>query len=271
MKLKSAFLWFYQLVYRFVNEGYSYRAASLVYATLLAIVPMATVGLTVLSWIPYFQGLGKPIQNFILNNFVTESATNITVYMQQIWQQTQHIPFINLVFLLFIGVFLLLNIKDAFNSIWETENQRNYFVNFSINLVVLITLPILLGLSLLASTFLFSLPLIKTITSTLYLHHALFSLFPYLFTFLAFFLLNWLLPSTHVPKFAALLGAFTSTVLFELSKWGFAEYVKYSTTYKLLYGTLSVIPIFLIWVYVCWVIVLFGAVVAHDIAKMRHR
>ena len=253
---------------RFINEDYSYRAASLVYTSLLSIVPLAIVSLTALSLIPGLAGAGQIIQDFIFKNFVAESASAILEYLQKFWEQTQHFSWITLFFLLIVCVFLILNIGHMFDTIWQVEKKRNYILSFIVYLLILVFAPIFIGLSILISTFLFSLPFISALNHIPYLQSSLLFLFPYLLTFIGFTLLNWLLPSTKVRLSAAALGGITSTILFELSKWGFAEYVQYSTTYKLLYGTLSILPMFLVWLYLCWVIVLFGGVVSHEFDKL---
>jgi membrane protein len=93
--------------------------------------------------------------------------------------------------------------------------------------------------------------------------------FPYLFTFLAFILIYIIVPNCKVQIRYAATGAFVATIFFEIAKYGFAVYVTNFPFYKLMYGAFSIIPIFLIWLYVSWQIILFGAVICHDLAQRQ--
>lgn len=95
-------------------------------------------------------------------------------------------------------------------------------------------------------------------------------LLPYFAAGLVFTLFNWLLPSCRVKLRYALVGGIMTAVLFEGVKVVFSLYFRYFPTYRLIYGAFAAIPIFLIWIYVSWIIILLGALVCCNVQSARH-
>jgi membrane protein len=93
------------------------------------------------------------------------------------------------------------------------------------------------------------------------------TLLPYCGTFIAFFLLYFSLPNCKVPKSSAAIGALVATVLFEIARYGFAIYVTTFTNYRLVYGALAVLPTFLAWLYITWLVILFGVVISYILTQ----
>ena len=75
--------------------------------------------------------------------------------------------------------------------------------------------------------------------------------------------LNWVLPAVRVPFRAALIAGIVTDILFEIAKYGFSIYIYHVATYRLLYGALATVPVFLIWLYVSWITILFGTLIGH--------
>ena len=122
--------------------------------------------------------------------------------------------------------------------------------------------PILIGASMVATSYLVSLPLISDAAHT-QVGREISGWLPLLASALAFTLLYWLVPNRPVKGWHALMGGLVAAVLFEWAKKGFALYVTTFPTYQAIYGALAAIPIFLIWLYVSWVLVLLGAEFTH--------
>lgn len=86
---------------------------------------------------------------------------------------------------------------------------------------------------------------------------------------LLLFLLYVLMPNTRVRVKPALVGAVVAGVLWEVAKWVFRLYVSQAVSYSVLYGTLGLIPLFLLWLYFTWLIMLFGLEVSYTLQAMR--
>ena len=262
-KIWSVLRYFY---HRFAKEGCSYRAAALAYTTLLSVVPLVIIGFGVLSLIPYFSGVGKEIEHFVLSNFVAESATAIAQQINYFLQNVHRLSIFNLIFLAIIALILMYNINRAFNTIWHAERHFHFTLSFVVYTLVLLLSPIIVGGFVLLGTSLSKTAFIIAVMQLPYIEKPLSFLSPHVLTFVIFTILNWVLPSCRVRLFHAVVGGLISTVLFELAKYGFTVYLTHFPTYRLLYGALAVIPIFLIWLYVSWLTILLGALTANIMA-----
>jgi membrane protein len=251
---------------RLVSEGCTYRAASLAYTTLLSIVPIMFVTGTIMSFFPTLQGEAQHIQRIILQNFVAESTMAISQHLDDFAKNISQLSIMNAFFLVFVGILLIHNMNSAFTSIWRATQPLWFSVRILIYLVVLVLSPILLASMLFFSTSLIKLTFLADLLEKTDIRKILFVSLPYLIVFVTFTLLNWVLPSCKVRLKYAVFGGLISTILFEIAKYIFVLYIRAIPTYRLLYGALSTIPIFLVWLYVAWVIVLLGVIVSHTIA-----
>lgn len=251
---------------RFDEDGCSHLAASLAYSTLLSLVPLAMVSFLVLSYFPALQGTGEALQRFILQNFVATSANVIASHLNEFLSSIRILSWTNIVALIVVSVLLMYNMVVAFNHIWHVKFRRSLALSFIVYLLILFLMPIFFGVLLLVSSYLASLPLISGTTTVLFLKKPLLIIFPYLVSFITFTFFNWILPSAKVKLWQAATAGFLTTILFESAKYVFTLYLTYFPTYRLIYGAFATIPIFLIWIYVCWSIILFGAIVCNILA-----
>jgi len=256
----------HKIIVDFFRVGGVSHAASLAYVTLLSLVPLMILGFNVLTIFPLFFGLQEKIQQFIFTNFVASSAQMILGHVKVFITQTQHLSVLGMIFLLITSAFMIFSMEQTFNQIWRVPKHRNVFHAITMYLAVLLFAPFLLGIGFIASSYLINFKLFFGITMVTN-EEAIFAVFPYLFTFSAFFLVYIIVPNCQVEMRHAAIGAAIATIFFEIAKYSFAIYIKIFPFYQLLYGAFSIIPIFLIWLYVSWLIVLFGAVVSHNVAK----
>lgn len=248
---------------RFFDDGCPHLGASLTYSTLLTLVPLMMLVFGILAFFPVFQGIGDQIQTFVINNFVAASANVISTYLQQFVSQLKQLDWVNFSVLMFVSILMIYNMVHAFNQIWHTQMERHIATYFFIYLVVLILAPILFGLLVVITSYIASLPLIETLTDEKIIHTPLVFLVPYLTTFITFTFFNWALPSCYVRFRYAVYAGLISTVMFQLAKYLFVLYLSYVPTYRLIYGALSTVPIFLMWIFMSWEIILFGGLLCH--------
>ena len=247
---------------QFKKDGCANRAAALAFTTLLSLVPMFTISFTLLKALPVFQELTLKIQTFIINNFVAASAEMIQQHLQAFVEHTSKLSALGMVFFLFTAVLMIFNMEQAFNAIWRTKKQRSFLSGFLMYWAVLTLTPVLIGIGIAVSTYLASLPLISEAANMLGLKKILLVSTPYLATLTAFTVLYQAVPNCKVKFRSAFIGGIIATILFELAKQGFVLYITHFSVYRLLYGAMAAIPIFLVWIYFSWIIILFGAVVS---------
>jgi membrane protein len=247
---------------RFKEDRCVQFAASLTYTTLLALVPIVTIALTVLSAFPVFTDLMTQLKVFILDNFVPISAGKIiSVYMQQFSQKAAHLTALGIGLLAVTAFVLMLTIDHAFDVIWRVRRKRPLLRRFLIYWAALTLGPLLIGVSLSLTSYLVSLPLGLT-KGVPVVGMVTLKMVPVALTIFAFALLYRVVPSRPVLPLHALVGGVVAGIAFELMKKVFALYVTHFPTYTLVYGAFASVPLFLIWIYLSWLVVLSGAVIA---------
>lgn len=257
------------VVGRFFEDRCPQAATSLAYTTLLSLVPLVTVAVTLFAAFPVFTDLMTQVKIFLLTNMVPEIAGKIiTVYMVQFSEKAARLTMIGMAFLVVTALLLMQTIDRTFNTIWRVRQQRGMLHRFLTYWAVLTVGPLLLGASLSITYYLVTLslgyvkhiPLIGEISLRLV---------PTLLMTLTFSLLYFAVPNRYVPFKHALAGGLVAGIGFELMKKGFAWYITSFPTYKLVYGAFAAFPIFLLWIYVSWLVILIGAVIAASLSHWK--
>lgn len=248
---------------RFNEDGCAYRAAALTYTTLLSLVPLMAVSFAILSAFPVFKLLSAQIQNFIFDNFVATSSKAIQLYLQEILRQVGSLPLIGFLSLVITAILMMFNMDRAINEIWRVKERRKGISAIVLYWAVLTFAPLLLGISIAATSYLISLKFISEAATHLGLVNPILHVLPFVLSIILFAFFYAAIPNCHVPIRYAVISAIIAGFLFELAKGAFTFYVTNFPVYALLYGALASIPLFLIWLYICWVIILFGAVISN--------
>lgn len=257
---------------RFSEDRCQRVAAALSFTTILSLVPLLTVGISAFSMFSGFEAWTERFQDLIYDNFVPAAGDAVSRHLRGFVQNAGRLTTVGLVFLLFASLVALSTIEDAFNDIWRVERGRSLIQRILVYWAVLSLGPLLIVASLSLSSYLLSL---EFVSETAMLKGALrwmLTLVPFALELLAFLLLYVAVPNWNVPMRAALVGALFAAVLFEIAKRLFALYLLAFGSYEAIYGALATIPIFLIWVYLSWFIVLLGVelvVILSDGGKPR--
>lgn len=254
---------------RFYREQYTYQASALSFTLLLALVPLLSVVVTIVSLFPVFTKFITLAQNYIVANFLPESSTIIELHLEGFIHQAASLPLIGIVFLFVTTAMSIITIENTLNQIWQIPNQRKKYVSGLTFWIVLLLSPLLIGVSIFLSTYFFSLTWVAGAISWLSIDKLLLVMMPIIINTCIFSTIYIVVPQAKVNWRDGVSGGFIAAILFELSRIGFAFYYKISSTYELIYGVFAVIPIFLVWIYVIWVIILYGALVAHEQALQR--
>ncbi len=247
------------------------RAGALAFATLLTLVPLLAVILVVLAKFPFINSVGNDIQTFIFTNFVPTSGETIYAYVKKFIEQASHLSLIGSISLVVTSILLLSNIEQTLNAIWQVTIRRNGLISLLLHWTILFLAPLLIALGFLISSYIFSLSFVMHATEWLHLKAYLLILTPFLLSAAAFSFLYIVMPNCKVKIHNAFIGGVVAAILFELAKQGFILYVRYFPSYELLYGALAAIPLFLIWIYISWLVVLFGAEVSYALGAFRKR
>jgi len=254
---------------RFKHDRCSQAAASLTFTTLLSLVPLITITLTMLAAFHVFEDFSTQIKNDVLSNLMPDkSALVVTQYMQQFAESATRLTAVGIVFLAVTAMSMMLTIDKAFNVIWRVSQPRPLIKRLVVYWTILTVAPLLIGTSLSLTSWLVWLTLGYAKHIPVFGVEAL-RILPVLFTTVAFTLLFLLVPNRYVPRTHALIGAIFSAVLFETMNRVFANYISHFPTYKLVYGAFASVPIFLLCIYLSWLTILLGAVVASSLSHWR--
>lgn len=243
------------------SEPLALRAAALTYLTLLAIVPLLAVVFSIFQAVVGTDELQAQLQAFILKNLAVGTAEDFATYIQEHVHKASGAALggIGFAFLLASSISLLANMEKAFNATFQAPRPRPLALRIGIYWSLLTLGPLLLSLSI-AGTALLQSQSFVFLGAT---RKVILTLLPYLVTYGTFMLLYMIVPAVVVKRRAAMIGAVVAGTVWEIAKIAYASSLSSIVRKDAVYGSLSAIPVFLLWVYVSWVIVLFGARVAY--------
>lgn len=242
------------------------EAASLSYTSLLAMVPLLAVIFGVVSAFPVFSQVSAKLQAFIFSNFIPAAGEQIESYLNTFLGSVGSLTLPGTIFLIITALLLMFRIEVAFNRIWRVERARALTNRIMMYWSVLTLGPILTGAAIALSA--------QKVLTTLGLEEGLApgwnQLGIFFLSWMVFTMFFVLVPNRRVRFRDALAGAFLSTILFALAKLGFVAYVS-NANYSVIYGALATVPIFLLWLYIVWAVVLFGASLAASLTTFSEK
>lgn len=251
------------------SEPITLRAAALTYLTVLSLVPLLAVVFSLFQAVVGTAELQSKLQDFILANLAVGAresfSKNITQYIAR--ASSGAIGGVGFVFLVGSAVSLMANVEAAFNHTFRAPRQRSLPLRFGVYWCLLTLGPILLALSVAATALLQSARLFSWLGP---LRQAALLVTPFLITYAAFTLLYLIVPAVQVKRRAAIIGALVAGTAWEIAKILYAWASANSVRQNAIYGSLSAIPIFLMWTYISWILVLFGARVAYVVQAAHH-
>ena len=242
---------------RFKEDRCARHAAALSYSALLALAPMMAIAFSILS-LGAFESLGQQLEQFIYRNLVPTAGDIVHQYLDQFAGQAGKLTAVGLLFFLLTALLLLFNIEESFNDIWRVNKGRPLGQRLTVYWAMITLGPLLMGGSLSLSTYFLSLR-VADVPFSQEVQSAGILMLPFIFEMAAFFVLYAIMPNVDVKWRHALAGALVATLLFELTKRGFAMFIVNFNNYEIVYGALATIPIFLIWIFLSWMVTLVGA------------
>jgi len=250
------------VVRRFVEDRCLMVAGSLTYTTLLALVPVFAVTIALTAKVPLVRDFIAALKSFILKNFLPDVAGRMVGdYMEQFAQNAARLTVIGLIIILATAIALMFTIDGAFNDIWRTRQRRSWWKRLVAYFSLLTLGPLLIGASLSVTSYVVHWS--RTFDRTLpMLDDWLLKIISFGLTTLALVLAYRAVPNRYVPMRHAVVAGVSAALLFELVKHLFVAYILRVPTYSLVYGAFASVPIFLLWLFCCWMVVLIGAEVA---------
>jgi membrane protein len=246
-------------------------AGSLTFTTMLALVPLATVAFALFTAFPIFSSFQMSLQIFLADHLMpAQLNSQIFNYLNQFASKAKGLTTIGMIFLFVTAVMTMMTVESAFNVIWRVRKARPIAQRILVYWAIITLGPVLIGVSLSMSSYLFTRSMAFTAAQHIppvidwALTGAVLPL-----TALAFTMLYVFLPNCRVEWRDAVIGGVAAAIAFELAKRGFGYYVRRIPTYTAVYGAFAAVPLFLLWMYLCWFIALAGAMIASALPAIR--
>ncbi len=238
----------------FIGNDDLLRASALTFTVALSIVPILALAFSAVKGFGGAERLRPLVERYLALG--GSGASQLMTYIENV--NAAALGSAGGAFLLITVISTMGTVEQALNTIFNVPQSRSYFRKFSDYLSVLFTVPFLI-VAALGFTAVFS---VRISHFPLVTHLA-----PYLFVWAGFFFLYVFFPYTNVRYRPALIGSFVAAVLFQIAQWGYVGFQVGVANYHAIYGALASVPIFLVWIYVAWAIVLFGAELTASIQR----
>jgi membrane protein len=242
-------------------------AGSLTFTTLLSIVPLFAVALALFTAFPLFAQFRGELENFLLKVLPGQISSTVMRYVNEFAAQATRLTALGVAFLAVTALSMIITVDRVLNDIWRVRDRRPLTQRVLIYWAIITLGPILIGASLSASSFLWSLSAdaVKQLPRLL---RSVLDYAPLVISGFAYAALYVFVPNRNVAWRDALIGGFIAAVLAELVKGMFGVFVSRGSA-RSVYGAFAVLPLFLIWVYLSWYVLLFGAAIAATLPRLR--
>jgi len=258
------------IVRRFHTENMANTAAALAFTTLLALVPLVTLLVSVASFIPYFDILISRFDQIIISGLLPSDAGGaISKHIGRFVLKARALTLPGIIVLVVTTFFLMQTIERTFNHLWQVK-RRPWLQRLRLYAFVMVVWPFLMG----ALATLMSYAVTTSLgffSEPLWVRKQIFSGLSFLLLGCFFSFLYYAVPNAVVSKRAAMSGGVFVTVMFSLMQKGFEMYLVGAGNFKSVYGAFATVPIFLIWMYLSWALVLIGGLIVATLFRQAQR
>ncbi len=247
----------------FLEDRCFLHASALSFSSILSIVPFFALAFAVLKGL----GVHNSLEPFIIDKLAAgspEIVDRVITYIDN--TKMGSVGAMGLAALIVTVITLLGNIEESFNHIWGVKETRSLNRKFSDYLSVIIIGPLLLLAATSVTSSLQSQDLVRWLINTEYVGGFILFLFkfvPYLSIWIALIFLYIFMPNTKVRFSSALVGGVLAGTIWQIAQWGYIHFQVGVAKYNAIYGALSALPIFMVWIYTSWLIVMLGVEIVY--------
>ncbi len=245
-------------------------AGSLTFTTVLAVVPVMTIAFAIFTTFPLFNTFRDSLEAYFIQSLMPRGVTNTILDNLSLFAaKANRLSAVGAVTLVLTAIMMFAIVDRSLNRIWRVKTPRSFTQSLIVYWAIMTLGPLLIGASLSFTT------LVSPVTSTLAQQlpwlGTISSVFISLLLMTTFFgLLYLIVPNRLVDWRDALIGGLVAAIAFEMTNRGFAFSITKFPSYRVIYGALAAVPIFLVWVYLFWLITLLGAVLAAALPVVKH-
>lgn len=260
--LKNYYLFIRDFFSDLFDDKLGHYASSLSWSTLFSLLPLMVITFSIFASLPVFDPIHSKIESLIFSNLMPTDSKVVMTYINTFIESTGKLGYIGAIYVLFAVFMFFKNYDYIVNDIFEAP-IRTLWQAFKIYIILLIIIPLMLALSYYLSNFLQGYLDTSMLTSRIHIHASL----PFLITWMTFYIAYQLSANIHIDVSAALTSSFISSLIWFLSKSAFIFYAIHNKTYESIYGSISILLFFFLWIYISWAIFIHGLKFCHLLNK----
>ena len=256
--IKSYYVFLRDFLSELFNDKLSYYSASLSFYTLFSTIPLMVIVLSIFTNLPLFEEVYIDIQSLLFENLMPTHSKEVLTYINGFVENSGKLGMVGVIYVLFASMMFFKNYDYIVNDIFECK-RRSFWSSVTVYWTLVTLTPIMMALSFYASTQIQVVLDKNQFTDGIHLLQVL----PFFIIWSIFFLTYKISANAHVSKKAALISSFIASLAWYLAKSGFIFYVLHNETYMSIYGGLSILLFFFLWIYISWAIFLHGLKFCH--------
>ncbi|MCQ2740695.1 MAG: YihY family inner membrane protein [Alphaproteobacteria bacterium] len=245
------------IVSRIQTDNILRVASSLSYTSLIALVPLIAVGLAVFSAFPVFNDIRAQLQETLIQNLVPSIGQEVSRHLNDFISATAKLTTVGVIGIAITAILLLSTIENSFNYIFKVHKPRSIKTKITLYWTIITLGPLLYGAGFSLRGYFFTLQ--KFMPEQFAGISLMQCILPTLFSLMSFILIYLLVPNKKVNFWHAFWGSVITIIGFAIMRKFFGTFIASSMTYTTLYGTMAAIPLLLVWLYLNWAVVIFGA------------
>ena len=240
----------------FIDHSLFHYSASLSFHTLLSFIPILLLSFYIFTKFSIFDIYIKKVKEFIFSFIIPTNQELIASNIEKFMTNTSHLGLIGVVFVIYVSVMFFDDFEYVINKIFKVK-PRSFFHSVFLYLFISFVIPFGLIVSIFIS-----------IKAKLYFSLDI-SFLSYFLVWMVFFFLYKVSANTKVNTKSAFISSFLASSAWSISKYIFVLYITYNKTYSTIYGSFSVVMFFLIWLYISWIIFLYGVKLCYHLNKEK--
>ncbi|WP_201533033.1 YhjD/YihY/BrkB family envelope integrity protein [Psychrobacter ciconiae] len=254
------------LTRHFIEDDCQQKAASLTYTTMLSIVPILTVLLMILSSVPALAQVRAQIYDVIYSNLLPSSSLQVSQYINSFAEKSSNLTIVGVGALFVTTIMTLTTIERAFNQIWRVEDKSGGMKSILRYWAIVTLGPLVLGTAFIVSSTVQSLSFLNKEIAGYGIDWAFWvQIISIAVTVAGFIAMYWFIPKARVPVKNAAIAGVVVAVIFELMRHLFGTIMTNFTSYEAIYGAFAALPIFLLWIYLSWNLILLGVEISYTL------
>jgi len=256
-RLKIIFKNYYLFIRDFFKDLFDdklgHYASSLSWSTLFSIIPLFVIMISIFTSMPLFDSVYSKIETLIFSNLMPTDSKVVMEYINNFVASTDKLGYLGAIYVIFAVFMFFKNYDYIVNDIFDTCS-RSFWHAIRTYMLLLLIIPVLIGSSFYLSTFIQSYLDKNSITSMIHLY----SFLPFLIIWMMFYIAYQLSANVHIEISAAVISSFIASLVWYLGKSAFVFYVVHNKTYASIYGSISTLLFFFLWIYISWAIFIHG-------------